>query len=435
MSALEESPVMRATAGWASQAVRWLLRRGVHLLLGGIVFAPYVTLATGFVQMAADPSVPEVPLVVLIAVTVVIATVPPFLPSVRAVEITATRSLLDVDLPDPVADPPWETRLLGAAWYVLHLVCGAIAMLTVLFAAPMAVLLVAQGVGADQGWSDAVGSLPVFDNLEGGWAITAAPTLLAMAAGVFAGLAVVLSKAAPSLLGPSAIERTLALEAQVAEFAERNRLARELHDSVGHALSVTTLQAAAARRVLDTDPDFARQALEAVEDAGRAAMADLDHVLGVLRGRADETPASATSGEPTTPQRTLTDLDKLIDDTRAAGVQVETTLDGDVAPVPAAVSREAYRIVQEGLTNVLRHAGGVPVTLYIAVTSSGLDIDMSNPMPTGAAPAHDSGGRGLRGMRERVRLFRGEFDAGAKAGTWRVHAHLPTPPEDTGGAR
>lgn len=415
--------------------MRWLLRRGVHLLLGGIVFAPYAVLATGFAQMAADPSMPEVPLVVLIAVTVAIATVPPFLPAVRAVEITATRSLLDVDLPDPIADPPWETRLLGAAWYVLHLVCGAIAMFTVLFAAPMAVLLVAQGVGADQGWSDAAGSVPVFENLEGGWAIAAAPALLTMAAGLFAGLAVVLSKVAPSLLGPSPIERTLALEAQVEEFAERNRLARELHDSVGHALSVTTLQAAAARRVLDTDPQFARQALEAVEDAGRAAMADLDHVLGVLRGRADETSTPATSGERTTPQRTLADVGKLIDDTRAAGVQVETTLDGDVASVPAAVSREAYRIVQEGLTNVLRHAGHVPVVLYIAVTSSGLDIDMSNPMPAGATPARDSGGRGLRGMRERVRLFRGEFTAGAQAGNWQVHAHVPAPPENIGDAQ
>nr|WP_246400846.1 histidine kinase [Jiangella mangrovi] len=208
------------------------------------------------------------------------------------------------------------------------------------------------------------------------------------------------------------------METQAQEFAERNRLARELHDSVGHALTVTTLQAAAARRVLDTDPEFARRALLAVEEAGRTAMEDLDHVLGVLRAGTDA---------ELSPQRTLADLDRLVDDARTTGMDLEATVDGDLAAVPPVLSREAYRIVQEGLTNAARHAAQVPVRLRVAATATGLDIDVSNPLPDGVTVRRPraNGGRGLRGMRERVRLLRGELSAQAADGVWRVRVHLP----------
>ncbi|MBB5787142.1 histidine kinase [Jiangella mangrovi] len=395
---------------------RRLVRRGVHLLLGGVVLIPYVLLIIGFVQLFTEPGTPVVPSAVLAAVTFVIGTVPPFLPALRALEITATRHFLDVDLPDPVADPPWETRLFGAGWYVLHLLSGGVAMVAILFTAPTAVVLVARGLGFDDGGG--VGGLAMLDGVTGGWAVLLGLGLVVATAYLVAGLGALLAWFAPLLLGPSPAELRLAMETQAQEFAERNRLARELHDSVGHALTVTTLQAAAARRVLDTDPEFARRALLAVEEAGRTAMEDLDHVLGVLRAGTDA---------ELSPQRTLADLDRLVDDARTTGMDLEATVDGDLAAVPPVLSREAYRIVQEGLTNAARHAAQVPVRLRVAATATGLDIDVSNPLPDGVTVRRPraNGGRGLRGMRERVRLLRGELSAQAADGVWRVRVHLP----------
>lgn len=400
----------------APLAWRRLARRGVHLLLGGVILLPYVLLIVMFVQLFTEPGTPYVPAGVLAAVTFVIGTVPPFLPAMRALEITATRSLLDVDLPDPVADPPWETRLFGAGWYVLHLLCGGVAVSAILVASPAAVLLVARGLGFDDGRG--IAGMPVLDGVGGAWAVLLGLGLVVATAYLVAGIGALLAWLAPLLLGPSPAELRLAMETQAQEFAERNRLARELHDSVGHALTVTTLQAAAARRVLDSDPEFARRALLAVEEAGRTAMEDLDHVLGVLRAGTDA---------ELSPQRTLADLDRLVDDTRTTGMDLEAIVDGDLGAVPPVLSREAYRIVQEGLTNAARHAAHVPVRLHVAATETGLDIEVSNPLPEGATARRPraNGGRGLRGMRERVRLLRGELSARAADGVWRVRVHLP----------
>ena len=233
-----------------------------------------------------------------------------------------------------------------------------------------------------------------------------------------AGLGALLASWAPAFLGPSPAERLALLERQAGQLAERNRLARELHDSVGHALTVATLQAAAARRLLDTDPTFARDALASVEDASRAALDDLDHVLGLLR----HGDAAATA-----PQPTLADLDRLLAETRAAGVEVRAEPAGDLARVPAVVSREAYRIVQEGLTNALRHAGRVPVTLRLATEADRLELELTNPLgPAGQPPA--GGGRGLRGIAERVAILGGRMTAGPDGTSWRVAVSLPLRP-------
>jgi signal transduction histidine kinase len=227
---------------------------------------------------------------------------------------------------------------------------------------------------------------------------------------------------APALLGPSPGERIAALEARAGQLAERNRLARELHDSVGHALTVTTLQAAAARRLLGSDPEFVRGALAAIEEAGRAAAEDLDDVIGLLRERDDGRPA---------PQPTLSDLDRLVGEARAAGLEVDLRVGGPLGQVPAVVSREGYRIVQEGLTNAIRHAGRVPVSLWLGVADRVLEIDLANPVGDRAAGAGDGaagrgGGRGLHGMRERVALLGGRMTAGPDGGLWRVAVRLPT---------
>jgi signal transduction histidine kinase len=189
-------------------------------------------------------------------------------------------------------------------------------------------------------------------------------------------------------------------------------------------LTVTILQAGAARRVLDTDPEFARTALTSIEEVGRVALEDLDHVLGLLRDEDSDT----------SPQPTLGQLEQLLVDSRAAGVVVDVECIGSVASLPPVVSREAYRIVQEGLTNALRHAGPVPVRLRLHVDANRLELEMTNPLATGEQTRHSDGaasragggGRGLQGIREGSRSCavaqrrsgrRGVADRGATTAT------------------
>jgi signal transduction histidine kinase len=282
-----------------------------------------------------------------------------------------------------------------------------------LIALPMALLFVAQqfGVGTEALVGQRFGPLDEHDTL---WLSLLGVAVLVVVVEAVAGLGALAALMAPALLGPSPSERIAALEARAGQLAERNRLARELHDSVGHALTVTTLQAAAAQRLLDTDPAFVRTALAAIEEAGRGAAEDLDQVIGLLRERESDRPA---------PQRTLTDLDRLVAEARAAGLEVDVRVAGAVDHLPAAVSREGYRIVQEGLTNAVRHGGWAPVSLRLAVSDRALEIDMVNRLRDGVAGA--GGGRGLDGMRERVALVGGRMTAGEDAGAWRVAVRLP----------
>ncbi|NED87270.1 histidine kinase, partial [Streptomyces sp. SID11233] len=182
-----------------------------------------------------------------------------------------------------------------------------------------------------------------------------------------------LANRAPVLLGPTPDDRLAAAERRLAGLAVRNRLARELHDSVGHALSAVTLQAGAARRVLDSDPEFVREALTAIEETTRRTVDELDSVLGLLRrtaGTAEDAEAAGHGQDTTGPG--LDALDGLL---ARCGVPVSYTAGGDRGAVPGAVAREAYRIVQEGLSNALRHGGhGGPVRLRITVRAEELEI-------------------------------------------------------------
>jgi len=211
---------------------------------------------------------------------------------------------------------------------------------------------------------------------------------------VAAAAGALLARLAPVLLGPTPAER-------MAILAERNRVARELHDSVGHALGVVSIQAAAAERVLDRDPAFAREALRHIAASARDGQRDLDHVLGLLRE------------EPAAPAPDLGDLDRLLDPDAI-------DLSGDLHRVPGAVSREAYRIIQEGLTNAARHGDGSPA-VRLAVTDDRIEVELTNPLGT----ARPGGGRGLRGIEERVATLRGRMAAGSEAGVWRLKVELP----------
>jgi signal transduction histidine kinase len=381
-------------------------RRWVHLLLGGVLMLPYLLLGVAFTQLLRSET-PAVLSLLLLAVTAVIVGAPAFLRATRTLETVAARSLLEVDLPDPATDQPpaLEARLRSAMWFATHLAAGGVVGFAMLTALPAAFAFIAARLGIG---TEALADfrLGPFDGHDTGWLSLIGLVLLVALVYAVAGLGALAAIMAPVLLGPSPAERIAALEAAAGELAERNRLARELHDSVGHALTVTTLQAAAAREVLDSDPEFVRRALRAVEETGRAAMADLDHVLGLLREAAPGTGA----------QRTLADLDRLVSGT------VALTVAGDLVGVPAVISREGYRIVQESLTNAARHAPGQPVSLSLSVTDNALAIEAANPL-TGVVPPRE--GRGLTGMRERVGLLGGRMTAGPEDGRWRVAVRLP----------
>ena len=184
---------------------------------------------------------------------------------------------------------------------------------------------------------------------------------------------------------------------------ERARIARELHDVVAHRVSLMTVQAGAAKTVAADDPEAAVRAMGAVEVAGRQALDELRHLLEVLR------PAAADDG--TRPQPRLADLDRLVEQMRRAGLEVELTLDGPLTGLPAPVELSAYRIVQESLTNVVKHAGaGARTAVRVGNDGRCLSVEV-NDDGQGSTVLPGSG-HGLVGMRERTQLLGGSLDVG-----------------------
>jgi signal transduction histidine kinase len=398
--------------------------RWVYLLLGAALVLAFILVDSALGSVAQELQLPKVASGIVIAILVA---TPPLvlglLPAVREVEGIAVESLLGVRFEERPLGPArtWAQRRRTTMWFCLHLVAGGlVGILSTIVFVVGAMWLVAPF--RSPGPRDIVPRLSY--EISGTWRDLWLPVAaLGGIAGLFmlsAGVGAVLAHLAPRVLGPTAAERIELLERQTATLAERNRLARELHDSVGHALSLVTIQAAAARRVLGTDPEFAETALAAMEASARAALADLDHVLGLLRD--DRRP-----GSHTTPQATLGELDRLVDATRAGGITVELERSGQLDQLPAAVSREAYRIIQEGLTNAIRHAGhsagDLSVDLSIRLDTSGLRLAVTNPVD---GPADNSGGgRGLAGIRERVSVLQGTVDAGPDGDSWRLAVTLP----------
>jgi signal transduction histidine kinase len=222
------------------------------------------------------------------------------------------------------------------------------------------------------------------------------------------------ARAAERLLGPSPRERLAELEERTERLLERNRIARELHDSIGHALTLAVVQAGAARAA--GNQEFTDRALDAIEETGRAALEDLERVLVVLRE--PTRPAGARPG--------LGEVDRLLQSARSSGARVEAEVTGPLERVPGPVSREGYRMLQEALTNALRHAGPVPVRVRIAVEGDRLRLDVRNPLPLeGSGAAVRGGGSGVRGIRERAALLGGEAGAGAEDGLWVLRVDLP----------
>ena len=219
--------------------------------------------------------------------------------------------------------------------------------------------------------------------------------------------------------------REQAAEARRIVAEERARIARELHDVVAHRVSLMTVQAGAAKAVAADDLDSAVRAMAAVEDAGRQALAELRHLVGVLRPEADP--------DGLGPQPGLAELPRLVEQVRGAGLDVSLTIETVPTELPARVDLFAYRIVQEALTNVLKHGGpGARAQVRLEVEQGAVIIEVlddgqggrAEPVASGAEPG--SGGHGIVGMRERALLLGGSLDAGPRPnGGFRVAARLP----------
>jgi signal transduction histidine kinase len=216
--------------------------------------------------------------------------------------------------------------------------------------------------------------------------------------------------------------------------AERARIASELHDVVTHNVSVMVVQAGAARSVLDSSPEQAREALLAVEGSGRTAMGELRHLLGLLAPASGEGPDKGAEEAALVPQPGLGQVQSLVDRVRAAGLAAELIVTGGARPLPPGVDLAAYRVVQEALTNVLKHGGGARAVIRLAYGERELVITVTDDgSPAGhgppASPGSPGTGRGLIGLRERLGLYGGELDAGPRpGGGWRVRAIIPLEP-------
>ena len=377
----------------------------VFLLLGAVLLLPYVMIVGLLAQMLTGPGQDNrAGVLATMAAAAVLAVAPPLLAGTRELEIVAARALLGADLPVPARGPlALETRLRSALWFGLHLISGGLIGVVALILVPVALLALTERLGLTRGALEGLDLGPLGATDLWAWAVTGVGLLVGSVAGA-AGLGALAATMAPVLLGPSPAERAAALRARERRLAERNRLARELHDSIGHALTAVTVQAGAARTVFATDPEFARRAIEAIEETGRAALAELDAVLGVLRDEAAERHSAPT----------LADLDRLL--------TPDVTADVAAVDVPPQVSREAYRIVQESLTNAARHGRG-PARLTVRQ-----DGDLVIEVVNAHVPAPRRPGHGLDGMRERVELLGGTLTAGPDGDSWRVQARLPVRP-------
>ncbi len=208
--------------------------------------------------------------------------------------------------------------------------------------------------------------------------------------------------------------------ARTAVADERARIARELHDVVAHSMGVMVVQAQGADRIMETDPASAHEALKAIALTGREALDEMHRMVGLLRRPEEDSDLA--------PQPGLSQLDRLIDQTRETGLQLAVQVTGSVRPLPAGLDLAAYRIIQEALTNCRKYADGAPMSLLVRYADHGVDIDVMNqgPLQIATGDSMERSGHGLVGMKERVALYGGRFSAGLQPeGGYAVHASLP----------
>ncbi|EST29285.1 hypothetical protein N566_22340 [Streptomycetaceae bacterium MP113-05] len=396
---------------------RWL-----HLLVGAVI-----AVVCGAVYPGLDgDTLGHWVLVALVPVPLLVAAA--MFPAMRLAEGLQARIMLmpgphapdRSDDPDRVERPPgivarpsasWRDRGRTALWMVLRLEVGCLAVLVTMQCPALSFELLDGATGQESG----ADSLLTVQGVHGAYGLLVPLPLLGLVY-TMAGLGAVTAAAARRLLGPSAAEKMAELEELTERLLERDGIARELHDSVGHALTVTVVQAGAARAA--GSAEFTDRALAAIEETGRSALEDLDRVLRVLRR-----PGRETGRRPS-----LEESDRLVEAARTSGAEAVMKIDGPVDTVPGPVSREGYRILQEALTNALRHAGTSPVRVRVrmSVSDRRLALDVRNPMaPEGCGSGRSGSGTGLQGVRERAALLGGRAEARPVDGEWRVHVELP----------
>jgi signal transduction histidine kinase len=213
-------------------------------------------------------------------------------------------------------------------------------------------------------------------------------------------------------------ERDREADALRAVIEERTRIARELHDIVGHSVSVMTVQTSGVRRLLRPEQEQEREALLAVERTGREALAEMRRVVGALR--------DPRGGPALAPQPSLSRIDTLVAHARETGLPVDLEIEGEPVPLPAGVDLTAYRLVQEGLTNTIKHASARHADVRVRYDGDHVEIEVFDDGRGMDGKAATAGGHGLVGMRERVSIYGGELEAGARAeGGYRLRARLP----------
>ncbi|WP_018635741.1 sensor histidine kinase [Parafrankia elaeagni] len=383
---------------------RWL-----HLAMGGVFAGSCVMVVPGF-----DESLPRTLLFCLISPLPLLA-LAAIVPGTRHAEGAQARWLLkprdgaEISVaPSRSLDDRWRTWL----WLVFRVWLG-VAVLA-LTANGLTLALQFGFAPFRQGSLQAAG-VRMLDSDRLFLGPFLAPPLVLALMGTIIAAGGLQARAARALLGPSPAERLAEVEHRAEQLLERNRLAAELHDSVGHALTLTILQAGAAKQLASTDPAFVHRALTVIEETGRRAMDDLERTVGLLR--------DAPAGPRARP--TLAELDTLLDGARAAGTPILADVSPRIDSIPGVVSREAYRILQEAVTNALRHVPGAPVAIDIVVDGSCLELRVVNPLPARSTGPPRQDGKGLRGAKERAVLLGGEFSATSRDEHWIVETRLP----------
>jgi signal transduction histidine kinase len=215
-------------------------------------------------------------------------------------------------------------------------------------------------------------------------------------------------------------EREAERERRLAAVEERGRIARDLHDSAGHAINTILVHAGLGRLQTERDPESAREAFQTIEEVARETVGEIDQMVRVLR----EDAGPSEGGTEVEPPPGLAALDGLVARHKAAGLHVTTTIRGDRRPLPPGVDRAAYRILQEALTNAARHGNG-SAQVEIAFGPSALDVGVANSLSSDRAVRATGGGQGIVGMRERAALLGGTLEADARDGRFELHARLP----------
>jgi signal transduction histidine kinase len=274
--------------------------------------------------------------------------------------------------------------------------------------------------GRIAGWCAVVGAAAIIDyraeNPASDFFWVALIITLAWFAGVAVGTRTEQTRELREQVAAAERDRRVAAERAAAE--ERNRIARELHDVVAHSVSVMVVQASGVRRLLTADQEREREALLSVERIGREALNEMRRMLGVMRAGEEEKTAALA------PQPGLQHLDRLIAQVEEAGLPVEVRIEGTRVDLPAGIDLSAYRIVQEGLTNALKHAHGATAEVVVRYGDDGVEVEIVDNGP--GVNGSDANGQGLVGMRERVSLYGGTLDAGPRdGGGYVLRAQLP----------